>query len=252
MAICMRDIVKILVVVVLWAICYPLITTGLETYPPLHFATLRSLLAGACLLIAGLMLKKTIIPERRTWPGLIIISLTFTTLGFTGMFLAGGRVTPGLATGNLGLSFLRREPVGQLILARLWPTLKLALVAMGVALQTYGIDTTLFNESSIPAVYRFLPGVERISRTLEGENPFDTAIVLDCSNLDRVGSRADQVSAVPVVINIDHHVTNNGFGDLQIIDSSACATADASADRRAASPCPATTGASSEAGCPVR
>lgn len=101
-----------------------------------------------------------------------------------------------------------------------------SLVAMGVALQTYGIDTTLYNESPIPAVYRFLPGVEHISKTLEGETPFDTAIVLDCSNLDRVGSRADQVSAVPVVINIDHHVTNNGFGDLQIIDSSACATAE--------------------------
>jgi len=99
-----------------------------------------------------------------------------------------------------------------------------SLVAMGIALQTYGIDTTLFNESPIPAVYRFLPGVERISRTLEGENPFDTAIVLDCSNLERVGSRADQMSSVPVVINIDHHVTNTGFGDLQIIDSSACAT----------------------------
>lgn len=39
-----------------------------------------------------------------------------------------------LATGNFGLSFLRREPVGELILQRLWPTLKLALVAMVVAL----------------------------------------------------------------------------------------------------------------------
>jgi len=90
--------VKTNVVIVLWAICYPLITTGLETFPPLYFATLRSLMAGACLLVAGVLLKKMIIPERKTWPGLIVISLTFTTLGFTGMFLAGGRVTPGLAT----------------------------------------------------------------------------------------------------------------------------------------------------------
>jgi peptide/nickel transport system permease protein len=39
-----------------------------------------------------------------------------------------------LATGDLGLSFLRREPVGDLIAQRLWPTLKLALVAMTVAI----------------------------------------------------------------------------------------------------------------------
>ena len=38
-----------------------------------------------------------------------------------------------LATGNLGLSFLRREPVTDLVLARMWPTLKLAIVAMLIA-----------------------------------------------------------------------------------------------------------------------
>jgi peptide/nickel transport system permease protein len=39
-----------------------------------------------------------------------------------------------LATGDLGLSFLRREPVNRLILQRIWPTLKLAAVAMVIAL----------------------------------------------------------------------------------------------------------------------
>lgn len=93
-----RNLAQILVVIILWAICYPLITTGLDSFSPFHFATLRSLIAGVSLLVAGIMLKKSIIPERATWPGLVIISLTFTSLGFTGMFLAGGRVTPGLAT----------------------------------------------------------------------------------------------------------------------------------------------------------
>ncbi|MFI5341611.1 MAG: ABC transporter permease [Candidatus Methylomirabilales bacterium] len=38
-----------------------------------------------------------------------------------------------LAHGNLGLSFLRGENVREVILARLWPTLKLALAAMMIA-----------------------------------------------------------------------------------------------------------------------
>ncbi len=38
-----------------------------------------------------------------------------------------------LARGNLGLSFLRREHVTDVVLARLWPTLKLALAAMLIA-----------------------------------------------------------------------------------------------------------------------
>ena len=101
-----------------------------------------------------------------------------------------------------------------------------SLVAMGMALKARGINATLYNESPIPAVYRFLPGVEDITRHLEGESDFDTAIVLDCGNLDRVGSRADRVSAIPVVINIDHHVTNSGFGEFKIVDHTACATAE--------------------------
>jgi ABC-type dipeptide/oligopeptide/nickel transport system permease component len=38
-----------------------------------------------------------------------------------------------LASGDLGLSFLRGENVGQVVLARLWPTLRLALAAMVIA-----------------------------------------------------------------------------------------------------------------------
>ena len=101
-----------------------------------------------------------------------------------------------------------------------------SLVAMGVALRSHGVATTLFNESPIPAVYRFLPGVELISRSVRAAGDFDTAIVLDCGGLDRVGSLAEMVAAVPVVINIDHHITNDGFGDLQMIDAEACATAE--------------------------
>ena len=49
-----------------------------------------------------------------------------------------------LATGNLGLSFLRREPVTDLVLARMWPTLKLAIVAMLIAI-TFGIPLGFFS-----------------------------------------------------------------------------------------------------------
>jgi phosphoesterase RecJ-like protein len=34
------------------------------------------------------------------------------------------------------------------------------------------------------------------------------------------------VSQIPVVINIDHHISNTGFGDIQLIDPLACSTAE--------------------------
>jgi peptide/nickel transport system permease protein len=40
----------------------------------------------------------------------------------------------GLVTGDLGKSFLRREPVNQLLKERVWPTLKLAMAAMFIAI----------------------------------------------------------------------------------------------------------------------
>ncbi len=49
-----------------------------------------------------------------------------------------------LSGGNLGLSFLRREPVTDLIIARMWPTLKLALVAMVIAV-SFGIPLGFFS-----------------------------------------------------------------------------------------------------------
>jgi peptide/nickel transport system permease protein len=49
------------------------------------------------------------------------------------LYVRYGLYLGGLTRGDLGRSFLRREPVAQLILARLWPTLKLAMAAMLVA-----------------------------------------------------------------------------------------------------------------------
>lgn len=102
-----------------------------------------------------------------------------------------------------------------------------ALVAAALALEAMGKRVTLYNESRIPAVYRFLPAVDRIRRKLALADVHDTAVVLDCGDLARVGpAGAEMIDRVPTVINVDHHVTNSRFGDLHLIDTAACATAE--------------------------
>jgi ABC-type dipeptide/oligopeptide/nickel transport system permease component len=49
-----------------------------------------------------------------------------------------------LASGDLGLSFLRREKVGRAVEARIWPTLKLAVLAMVIAV-VVGIPLGFFS-----------------------------------------------------------------------------------------------------------
>ncbi len=72
-------------------------------------------------------------------------------------------------------------------------------------------------------MYRFLPEVNSVVREVGNQN-FDTAVILDCSDLERIGEAVSMVRRIPVIINIDHHITNAGFGNLQLIDTSACAT----------------------------
>ena len=100
------------------------------------------------------------------------------------------------------------------------------LIAMGLALDALNKNITLYNESPIQSAYRFLPSVERIVRQIKGTNIYDTAIILDCADFQRIGEVSSVVSRIPVIINIDHHITNTGFGNLNLIDTSACATAE--------------------------
>ncbi len=100
-----------------------------------------------------------------------------------------------------------------------------SLIAMGLSLNTWDKKITLFNESPIPAAYRFLPSVNRVVRKINSTS-YDVAMILDCGDLERIGKAVSTVRNVPVIINIDHHVTNTRFGNFQLIDTSACATAE--------------------------
>jgi phosphoesterase RecJ-like protein len=101
-----------------------------------------------------------------------------------------------------------------------------ALLGLGLALEGISKDVLLYNESPIPAVYQFLPSIHRIKREAGNVAEYDCAVILDCSNLGRIGEMASAVSQVPVLINIDHHLTNTRFGSLQLIDPQASSTAE--------------------------
>ncbi|MEJ5360070.1 MAG: bifunctional oligoribonuclease/PAP phosphatase NrnA [Desulfobacterales bacterium] len=101
-----------------------------------------------------------------------------------------------------------------------------SMLGLGLALERTGREVCFYNESPIPAVYRFLPGVERIRRDLENAPAPEAAVLLDCAGLDRVGGAAERIARVPCVINIDHHASNTGFGTVCLIDETACATAE--------------------------
>lgn len=98
--------------------------------------------------------------------------------------------------------------------------------ALGLSMEILNKKASIYSESTIPAVYRFLHGSENIVRTLKDASEFDVAIILDCSQIDRVGNAATVIEQIPVIINIDHHATNTKFGTINLIDTWACSTAE--------------------------
>jgi drug/metabolite transporter (DMT)-like permease len=89
---------KIVLVMFLWAVCFPLITAGFAYAPHLTFAALRAFLAGAALISLGLVLGRPLPRGHRVWIMLAFIGLGATSLGYLGMFMAAEFVLPGIAT----------------------------------------------------------------------------------------------------------------------------------------------------------
>lgn len=92
-----------------------------------------------------------------------------------------------------------------------------SLLAMGRVLKTIGKKTTMVIKDKIPECFDFLPGINEVKRDFDGV--FDCVIVLDCSDVERVGIKANLKTIGNVVVNIDHHPGNTYFGDINIVDS---------------------------------
>lgn len=89
---------KIILVMFLWAICFPLITIGIAYAPHLSFATLRAAIAGLFLVGLAVALRRSFPRGLKIWATLAVVGFGATSLGFLGMFHAAEFVSPGIAT----------------------------------------------------------------------------------------------------------------------------------------------------------
>jgi drug/metabolite transporter (DMT)-like permease len=91
-------IAQIILVMLLWAACFPLIAAGIQFAPHLSFAALRAILAGVALTALALALRRPLPNCVRSWAMVATVGLGATSLGFLGMFHAAEFVSPGTAT----------------------------------------------------------------------------------------------------------------------------------------------------------
>lgn len=96
-------------------------------------------------------------------------------------------------------------------------------LALASFLRKIGKDVCVHFCDPVPELYAFLPGNETVQSQIP-ERDFDIAFVLDIGELRRAGDVFCQFTRFNKIINLDHHLGCEQFGDYNLIDSTAAAT----------------------------
>lgn len=98
-------------------------------------------------------------------------------------------------------------------------------LALAHALRELGKQVTLSLDDKVPDNLNFLKGIKEIAPREPGDQ--DIFIYVDGSDSKRYGKalNREKSGARPVIL-IDHHVTNEPFGDLNLVDIHAASTAE--------------------------
>jgi len=99
-------------------------------------------------------------------------------------------------------------------------------LALALSLQKLGKEVRVWNEDGMLEKYSFLPRAELLTKPPAVPEEFDAAVALDTAIQNRLGTTRAAVRSAKIWINIDHHSSNPGYGDLVHIDTSAPATAE--------------------------
>jgi len=100
-------------------------------------------------------------------------------------------------------------------------------LAVALAVEELGGRATPVCSDPVPAMYDFMPRIERFRQDPEQDRSYDLIVVGDCGDLARVGSVLDRHAELfgrTPIVNIDHHVSNTGFGVVDWVDPAAAAT----------------------------
>lgn len=94
-------------------------------------------------------------------------------------------------------------------------------LGLGLALMKAGKSVEIVLNDGLPAAFRYLPGSEKVKKAPTVEA--DLFITVDCADFKRTGKQFENHRKPD--INIDHHVTNERYGSINLIEPTSVATA---------------------------
>ena len=100
-------------------------------------------------------------------------------------------------------------------------------LAVSLLVEAGGGVATPVCADPMPAMYTFLPGMDRFRQEPDPSIDYDLLVVGDCGELERIGpvleSHGELFRRVPI-LDIDHHVSNPRFGAVDWVDAASSAT----------------------------
>jgi len=91
-------------------------------------------------------------------------------------------------------------------------------LALACALREMGREVAVYNPDELPYNFRFLPGAGEVVRELLPQAAYDVTVVTDAGAWDRLGPGVPEKSRRGLVLNLDHHMTTEPFGDVNYVD----------------------------------
>jgi len=94
-------------------------------------------------------------------------------------------------------------------------------LALACTLRDLGREVTVYNPDELPYNFRFLDGASEVQKALPADAEYDVTIVTDAGAFDRLGPDVPPKERRGVVLNLDHHITTEPFGDVNYVDPEA-------------------------------
>jgi bifunctional oligoribonuclease and PAP phosphatase NrnA len=100
-------------------------------------------------------------------------------------------------------------------------------LALLIGLRKLNKEVYIISKEIIPKSFQFLPCSGEIDgQTIEPTKDTECVIVLDCGDFKRINANLLMQNKKYELINIDHHLSNDLYGDLNFVDISASAVAE--------------------------
>jgi bifunctional oligoribonuclease and PAP phosphatase NrnA len=97
-------------------------------------------------------------------------------------------------------------------------------LALMQGLRKLGKQAYILSRDNVPEVYSFLPFIDEVNNAAASPSKaLDCIVVLDCGNFERISANLNTGFNQYVLANIDHHMSNSLYGDLNFVDTSASA-----------------------------